>query len=64
MCTLADPFNVFLDGGEAGLWVGTAADAARPYEVISATGYLGFLGNGWYAMKPCSINAMIFSKLL
>lgn len=35
------------DGGEAGLWANTAAEAARPHEVIAATGYLGFLGNGW-----------------
>lgn len=39
-----------IDSGEAGLWAATVADAARPHEVIQATGYLGFLGNAWYVV--------------
>ncbi|GME46891.1 TPP-binding enzyme conserved site [Neofusicoccum parvum] len=42
---------VVLDGGEAALWAGPAALAARPAALMSSTGYLGFLGNGFgYAL--------------
>lgn len=38
---------VVIDGGEAGVWAGQNAEVARPACAITATGYLGFLGNGW-----------------
>ncbi|KAF9632923.1 TPP-binding enzyme conserved site [Lasiodiplodia theobromae] len=53
---------VVLDGGEAALWAGSVAGAAaaaaaaggegcRPAALMSSTGYLGFLGNGFgYAL--------------
>lgn len=42
---------VIIDGGEAGVWAGDLARLSGPSAIISATGYLGFLGNGFgYAL--------------
>ncbi|OQV06493.1 Thiamine pyrophosphate enzyme, central domain-containing protein [Cladophialophora immunda] len=38
---------VIIDGGEAGVWAMELLDHARPSGGMVATGYLGFLGNGW-----------------
>ncbi|OAL28000.1 hypothetical protein AYO20_09622 [Fonsecaea nubica] len=38
---------VIMDGGEAGVWAMDHLERARPATGIVATGYLGFLGNGW-----------------
>lgn len=38
---------IVLDGGEASAWVGDIAWKCQPSLVITATGYLGFLGNGF-----------------
>lgn len=45
------PVLVVLDGGEAALWAGPVAAACKPAALVSSTGYLGFLGNGFgYAL--------------
>ncbi|KIW29306.1 uncharacterized protein PV07_05130 [Cladophialophora immunda] len=42
---------VIMDGGEAGVWAMEHLERARPATALVATGYLGFLGNGWgYSM--------------
>jgi thiamine pyrophosphate-dependent acetolactate synthase large subunit-like protein len=42
---------ITVDGGEAGIWAQGALEAAKPHIAMAATGYLGFLGNGWgYAL--------------
>ncbi|KAL0261335.1 hypothetical protein SLS55_002765 [Diplodia seriata] len=48
---------VVLDGGEAALWAGPVAAAAkcRPSALISSTGYLGFLGNGFGYALGCAV---------
>jgi hypothetical protein len=38
---------ITIDGGEAGQWAAMNAEISSPHLVIGATGYLGFLGNGW-----------------
>ncbi|KAJ5989552.1 hypothetical protein N7481_004762 [Penicillium waksmanii] len=38
---------IVLDGGEASAWVGDNAWQSKPSLVMTATGYLGFLGNGF-----------------
>ncbi|OAP64722.1 hypothetical protein AYL99_00694 [Fonsecaea erecta] len=38
---------VIMDGGEAGVWAMEHLERARPATAMVATGYLGFLGNGW-----------------
>lgn len=38
---------IIMDGGEAGQWAGMNVEQANPHVAIAATGYLGFLGNGW-----------------
>lgn len=38
---------IVLDGGEASAWVGDNAWRSNPSLVVTATGYLGFLGNGF-----------------
>ncbi|KAL1645026.1 hypothetical protein SLS58_004097 [Diplodia intermedia] len=50
---------VVLDGGEAALWAGPVAAAAkcRPSALISSTGYLGFLGNGFGYALGCAVAA-------
>ncbi|KAH7021483.1 acetolactate synthase I/II/III large subunit [Microdochium trichocladiopsis] len=35
------------DGGECGVWAGDLIECAKPAHFLAATGYLGFLGNGW-----------------
>ncbi|KAK7707711.1 hypothetical protein SLS57_009226 [Botryosphaeria dothidea] len=49
---------VVLDGGEAALWAGPAALAhCQPAALISSTGYLGFLGNGFGYALGCAVAA-------
>lgn len=48
---------VVLDGGEAGAWAGDLARFSNPSMIISATGYLGFLGNGFGYALGCAIAA-------
>ncbi|KAK6380289.1 hypothetical protein LTS17_005478 [Exophiala oligosperma] len=38
---------VIIDGGEIGVWAMELLERARPAGAMVATGYLGFLGNGW-----------------
>jgi thiamine pyrophosphate-dependent acetolactate synthase large subunit-like protein len=38
---------IMVDGGEAGQWACMTLEQAKPHVAIVATGYLGFLGNGW-----------------
>lgn len=38
---------VVMDGGECGLWALDVLETAEPAHALNATGYLGFLGNGW-----------------
>jgi thiamine pyrophosphate-dependent acetolactate synthase large subunit-like protein len=38
---------VVIDGGETGVWAVELLEHARPAAGLVATGYLGFLGNGW-----------------
>ncbi|KAJ6011518.1 hypothetical protein N7451_002930 [Penicillium sp. IBT 35674x] len=38
---------IVLDGGEAGVWAGDLASRCQPSTVVTSTGYLGFLGNGF-----------------
>lgn len=38
---------IMVDGGEAGQWATMTLEQAKPRVAIVATGYLGFLGNGW-----------------
>lgn len=48
---------VVLDGGEAALWAGPASALCKPAALISSTGYLGFLGNGFGYALGCAIAA-------
>lgn len=48
---------VCTDGGECGIWAGQTAPFADPHLVISTTGYLGFLGNGFGYTLGCAIAA-------
>jgi thiamine pyrophosphate-dependent acetolactate synthase large subunit-like protein len=48
---------IVLDGGEASLWVGGLAARSQPSLVMTATGYLGFLGNGFGYSLGCAIAA-------
>jgi thiamine pyrophosphate-dependent acetolactate synthase large subunit-like protein len=42
---------IIIDGGEAGVWAMDVWETAQPYAGMNSTGYLGFLGNGyWYAL--------------
>lgn len=45
------------DGGECQLWASQTAYLADPYLVISTTGYLGFIGNGFGYALGCAIAA-------
>lgn len=47
MKTLPSDSIIMVDGGEAGQWAGMTLEQAKPHVAIVATGYLGFLGNGW-----------------
>lgn len=38
---------IVVDGGEAGVWAGDLMEHAKASHSLGATGYLGFLGNGW-----------------
>lgn len=38
---------VVIDGGDAGQWASLNLEKARPHLAMVASGYLGFLGNGW-----------------
>ncbi|OJD30393.1 benzaldehyde lyase [Diplodia corticola] len=46
---------VVLDGGEAALWAGAIAEQCRPRALMSSTGYLGFLGNGFGYALGCGV---------
>ena len=48
---------IVLDGGEASLWVGDLASSCQPHTVITATGYLGFLGTGFGYTLGCAVAA-------
>ncbi|KAH7014710.1 thiamine pyrophosphate enzyme, N-terminal TPP binding domain-containing protein [Macrophomina phaseolina] len=48
---------VVLDGGEAALWAGAACAHCKPAALISSTGYLGFLGNGFGYALGCAVAA-------
>jgi thiamine pyrophosphate-dependent acetolactate synthase large subunit-like protein len=48
---------VILDGGEASAWVGDLASRCQPHTVMTATGYLGFLGNGFGYSLGCAVAA-------
>lgn len=48
---------IVLDGGEASAWVGDLASRCQPHTVMTATGYLGFLGNGFGYTLGCAIAA-------
>jgi thiamine pyrophosphate-dependent acetolactate synthase large subunit-like protein len=48
---------IILDGGEASAWVGDLASRCQPHTVMTATGYLGFLGNGFGYTLGCAIAA-------
>lgn len=48
---------IVLDGGEASVWVGDLASSCQPHTVITATGYLGFLGTGFGYTLGCAIAA-------
>lgn len=48
---------VVLDGGEAGAWAGDLSHLSNPSTVMTATGYLGFLGNGFGYTLGCAIAA-------
>lgn len=44
----AEPGSIVVtDGGEAGAWAGSLAPLCKPSAILSATGYLGFLGTGF-----------------
>ncbi|KAI1626174.1 acetolactate synthase I/II/III large subunit [Exophiala viscosa] len=45
--TLPEGSIIIIDGGEAGIWAAELLEQARPAGGMVATGYLGFLGNGW-----------------
>lgn len=47
MNSLPQDSIIITDGGEAGQWAGMTLELAKPHIAIVATGYLGFLGNGW-----------------
>lgn len=47
MQSLPSESIVVVDGGEAGVWAAELLELARPATAMVATGYLGFLGNGW-----------------
>jgi thiamine pyrophosphate-dependent acetolactate synthase large subunit-like protein len=47
MTSLPPSSIIIMDGGESGVWSSSLTDLARPSTAIVATGYLGFLGNGW-----------------
>ncbi|KAM0810021.1 hypothetical protein AB5N19_10368 [Seiridium cardinale] len=38
---------IVVDGGEAAQWASLTLERAKPHVAMVATGYLGFLGNGW-----------------
>ncbi|KAF1817036.1 thiamine diphosphate-binding protein [Eremomyces bilateralis CBS 781.70] len=45
------------DGGECGAWSNGLAATSKPFAVMSACGYLGFLGNGFGYSLGCAIAA-------
>jgi thiamine pyrophosphate-dependent acetolactate synthase large subunit-like protein len=46
---------IVLDGGEASAWAGDLVMHAQPSVVLTSTGYLGFLGNGFGYSLGCAI---------
>jgi thiamine pyrophosphate-dependent acetolactate synthase large subunit-like protein len=46
---------IVLDGGEASAWAGDLALRSKPSVVLTSTGYLGFLGNGFGYSLGCAI---------
>ena len=48
---------IVLDGGEASAWAADLAWRSQPSTVMTATGYLGFLGNGFGYSLGCAIAA-------
>jgi thiamine pyrophosphate-dependent acetolactate synthase large subunit-like protein len=46
---------IVLDGGEASAWAGDLASHSQPSVVLTSTGYLGFLGNGFGYSLGCAI---------
>ncbi|CAG7960344.1 unnamed protein product [Penicillium salamii] len=46
---------IVLDGGEASAWAADLAALSQPSVVITSTGYLGFLGNGFGYSLGCAI---------
>lgn len=46
---------IILDGGEASAWASDLAVHAQPSVVLTSTGYLGFLGNGFGYSLSCAI---------
>ncbi|KAJ5683513.1 hypothetical protein N7462_006678 [Penicillium macrosclerotiorum] len=58
LMTALDPGSIIvLDGGEAGVWAADLASLSQPHTVMKATGYLGFLGNGFGYSLGCAIAA-------
>jgi len=55
MAALPRDSIITIDGGEAGVWAQGAIEAAKPHLAMSATGYLGFLGNGWGYALGCAV---------
>ncbi|KAF2817277.1 thiamine diphosphate-binding protein [Mytilinidion resinicola] len=52
--SIPDGSIVVTDGGECGAWASGAATISNPHAIISATGYLGFLGNGFGYSLGCA----------
>lgn len=48
---------VVLDGGEAGAWAANLAMHCQPSAMMTATGYLGFLGTGFGYSLGCAVAA-------
>ena len=46
---------IVLDGGEASAWAGDLALHSKPSVVLTSTGYLGFLGNGFGYSLGCAV---------
>ena len=47
MTSLLRDSIIIIDGGECGVWASSLLELSHPATGIVATGYLGFLGNGW-----------------
>ena len=46
---------IVLDGGEASAWAADLAALSHPSTVLTSTGYLGFLGNGFGYSLGCAV---------